>query len=159
MVVTLSTGVQIEVKSVPRFALMNIQNKLAGERPKVPIVHIKEDDRDIEVPENPDYQRDLLAYQGKMVEATYDAMIVLGTKVVQVPESVQKPEDTGWAEDLKLVGIDVPVNGKGRYLSWMKLYACAQDADMGLITKAISGCMGITEEEAAKAATLFRSPT
>ena len=156
MFVTLSTGVQIEVKSVPRFALMNIQNRLAGERPKVPIVHIKDDDRDIQVPENPDYQRDLLAYRGKVVEATYDAMIILGTKVLEVPTGVQGVADSEWAEDLKLVGIDVPVNGKGRYLSWMKLYACEADVDMGAITKAISGCMGITEEEAAEAAALFR---
>lgn len=156
MVVTLSTGVKLEVKAVPRFALKNIQDRLAGERPKVPKVYLKEDDREIEVPENPDYQRALLAYEGKVIESTYDAMIILGTKVLEVPVGVQGVGDTEWADDLKLVGIDVPVNGKSRYLSWMKLYACQADVDMESITKAISKSMGITEEEAAKAAELFR---
>lgn len=159
MEVELSTGVKLEVKAVPAFVIKKIQDGLAGERPKVPKVYLKEDDREIEVPENPDYQHALLAYEGKVVEATYDAMIILGTLATYVPDSIQKASDTEWAEELKLVGVDIPVNGKSRYLAWIKYYVCAQDRDLKKIMDAVNAAIGVTEEEAAKAAEMFRRTT
>lgn len=159
MVVTLSNGVKLEVKAVPSFVIKRIQDQLSPERPVVPTVYLKDQDRTIEVPENPDYQRTLLEYEGKVVEAIYDAAIILGTKPLEVPEGVQKITDTEWADDLNLVGVTVPVDGKARYLAWVKFYACQVTTDMQTILAAINKSIGVTEAEAAKAADLFRNST
>lgn len=157
MEVVLSNKVKLEVKAVPAFVIKRIQDQLVGERPKVPIVHVKDDDRDIEVPENPDYQQALLQYEGKVVEAIYDAAIILGTKPLEIPEGIQNVTDTEWSEDLKLVGVAVPESGKTRYLAWVKWYVCQVKSDMQTILAAINKCIGVTEAEAAKAADLFRN--
>ena len=159
MEVTLSNGIKLIVKAVSPFAVKKVQEPLAGERPKVPKVYLKDQDREIEVPENPDYIKAVELFEAKVAEATYDAMIILGTKPAEVPEGISKIADTDWSDDLALVGIPVPADGRGRYLCWVKYYVCAADADLKAVLNAISRCCGVKEEDALKAAERFRSST
>lgn len=156
MVVNLSNGIQFDVRAVAAFAVKKKQEALEATRPKVPIVHIAEDDRDVEVPEDPRYQEALQRWQAEMVEATYDTLIILGTKLLNVPEALQRPEQEEWAEDLALVGIPVAEKGKARYLAWVKYYACAENKDMVALIQYVNKAVGVPEEDAAKAAAAFR---
>lgn len=156
MVVTLNNGIQFEVKAVAAFAVKKKQEELEATKPKVPIVHIFDDDRDVEVPEDPRYQADLQRWQANMVEATYEALIILGTKLLAVPEGLQAPEAAEWADDLALVGLPVPAKGKARYMAWVKYYACADNKDMMTLIRAVNRAVGVTEEDAAQAAAAFR---
>ncbi len=158
-VITISSGVQFEVNQVSPFTIQEKQDALLPDRPQVPVVHITEDDRNVEVPEDPKYQAALLAWQARVVRETYDLLIVLGTKLVQVPEGVQKPDDTEWAEDLALVGIKVPPAGKARYLAWMRHYACRTTDDVTKVITSVQRLAGVTEEDAAKAAAMFQGRT
>lgn len=159
MVVTIGSGVQFEVNQVSPFSIQEKQDALLPARPAVPIVHIQEDDRDVEVPEDPKYQAALLAWQARVVRETYDLLIVLGTKLVNVPEGVQKPEDTDWSEDLALVGISIPPGKKGRYLAWVRHYACRSTDDVTKLITSVQRLAGVTEEDAAKAAAMFQGRT
>lgn len=151
-----ASGVGFEVRTVSNFAIKRIQDGFLPDKPAVPKVHVAEDDRWVEVPEDPAYQSAYQAWQAKVVEGTYDALVVLGTSLVHVPEGMDRPEDPGWAADLELVGIPVAASGKARYLAWVKYYACHDNQDMVALINAINRAVGVPEEDAAKAAAAFR---
>ena len=83
-------------------------------------------------------------------------MIGLGTKVLKVPEGMAKHTDKEWTEPLEALNIPIPENGTGRYIAWVKLYAASTTNDLENITLAITKAGGVSEEDVAKAATMFR---
>ena len=155
-IITLGTGVQLETRAVSMWAIQKIKERVERERPKVPTKYLKEDERTIEVPEDPDYRTALEVHEVKLAEVIYDAMIGLGTKVLKVPEGMAKHTDKEWTEPLEVLNIPIPENGTGRYIAWVKLYAASTSNDLQNITLAITKAGGVSEEDVAKSAAMFR---
>ena len=65
-IITLGTGVQLETRAVSMWATQKIKERVERERPKVPTKYLKEDERTIEVPEDPDYRAALETHEVKL---------------------------------------------------------------------------------------------
>ena len=156
---TLTTGVVLRIGDVPAWAFQEIQKQMRLERPKVPVVHIEAKDRDEPNPNDPDYVDAIAAYDAKHTEKLMDMAIMLGTEMESVPDGFPKPDDEGWTEKLKKLGIAIPDNKDldARYLSWVKLCAARTDKDLGSLILACGRNAGVTEEDAAEAAASFSS--
>lgn len=152
--ITVSTGVKFKTKDVPVMVYQALKNKLNKERPKVPVWYNDQKDREESNPNDPDYLEAVNRWEEELTEKLMDAAIVLGIEVAEIPEGMEKLESEGWKTQLETVGIEIPQNG--RFLSWVKYYAAPTIEDMRELITASSRNAGVTEEDAAQAAALFR---
>lgn len=154
--IIVSTGVKFKTKDVPVMVYQALKNKLNKERPKVPTWYNDQKDREESNPSDPDYLEAVSRWEEELTEKLMDAAIVLGIEVAEIPEGMEKSDSEGWKRQLESIGIEVPVNGNGRYLAWVKYYAAPTIEDMRELISASSRNAGVTEEDAAQAAALFR---
>ena len=70
--VTVSTGVVFKVKAVPLNAFDLVRRKCMVTKPKVPVVHIPDKDRDEPNPNNPDYIDEKNEWESLYAEKTMD---------------------------------------------------------------------------------------
>jgi hypothetical protein len=153
---TLESGVVIEFSKVSPFVIR--KRLMLLKEPKVPTVMIEAKGRAEENPFDPDYLAALASFREERGDLIIDCCVVLGSKLVSVPEGFPRPEDQSWVDDLALIGLtDVPENPKLRYLYWVRNVAMAGVDDFSGMMKIINGQQGISEEEVMEAAKAFRS--
>jgi hypothetical protein len=155
--VELSTGVKLRIRALSPFVIQKIKNRMEPERPKVPTKFIAEDNRTIEIPEDPEYQRALEAFADKRTEAVMDGAMLLGTEFESAPEGFDSPSDNGWLQRLAVLGFDPPKSDEERYLQWVKYIAAPTASDIEIINEAVFKMIGVSEAEVAAAAASFRS--
>lgn len=155
--VKMSTGVVFRVKPPPMFALQALGRKLEQGKPKPPVMWIKEKERQQENPEDPDYKAALVEHERQTAEVMYDAVILLCTKVANVPADMVKAEDDSWVEELKILGIGPGQGKKERYLAWVKFYAAPSVDDFIALQRAIQRRVGVPEEDVNAAIAAFKS--
>lgn len=148
--VTLSTGVVLKAKKAN--PLMMIKVMAAHPRPKPPLWKHPTMGREMENPDDPEYQAQLKAYEMETNDATLNAFILLGTELVSVPKGMEKPHPKGdkplkWIDDYSLLNIPMFVNNASwRYLTWVMFKAIADEKDLTLIQEAVGRLSGISEK-------------
>lgn len=153
-----STGVTFRVRAVSPHITMDAGRNLRP--PEVPKVHIVDDDRYEENPNDPEYKKALADWRFRAGELSNAVMITRGTTLVlPLPEGVEAPESTEWSDDLKeFAGLEIPNNGRGRMYAWIKYVALPTLDDFTGLYYAVARKSGMTQEAAvAQAIEDFRS--
>ncbi len=158
--VTLSNGIRLRCKPVPPLLLDHVSQQMPEPMPpQVKIVIEDREDRWEENPDDPEYLASLQRWKRQSNMAAINAMLLVGTEAERVPNGYFMPEDNGWLDILKTIGINVEFeNAAERYLAWLKLSALAETKDIGKITEVVGSSLGIKEEDVARAAETFQSP-
>jgi hypothetical protein len=145
-IVTLSTGVRARIRPVAAFLVEAVRLRIPLPRPPVQKIPEK-GDREEENPFDPEYKRQLADAQRQRNLAVGDAYILFGAELVDpVP-------DDGWEQRLQLLGLEVDVADPLARDFAFKKYVAVGNADLQMI---ISRSSGVSEEEVAQAAELFR---
>ena len=150
-----STGVVFKIKNLPAMALRDKHRQLERQKPMPPVVYIEDKGRDEENPNDPDYRAALARFTEDEAVQLYEVAIVLGLEVESVSNGVPKCEDNSWLLDMDLLSMDVPSEGKGRFLAWVKYIAAPRPEDMAAIEKAVMNSFGVAEEDVAEAVASF----
>lgn len=159
-VATLTNGIVLRGKAVPRQTLSNVIKRIP--MPDVPRFVFELDGEEVSEgnPNDPDYLEAVEKVHLERLDATYRAMYALGTELVSVPEGVFRPEDDGWLELLEELGAvdraEVPANPKLRYLMWLERYALETQDDNGTCFGVALAATGILETEVVAAVAYFR---
>lgn len=149
----LSTGVILRGRQAPPLTLMTIM--AAFPRPKVPVVFIETMGREMENPDDPDYQARVKDWQTEQSNAMLIALIATGTELYEVPKGMPGPDDDAWLEEYSLLGLPVhPKNVSWRYLRWVQFKAVVSADDTQKIMQVVGRLSGIPES-AAKSAEEF----
>lgn len=156
MKVTLSTGVVLRIKPVSPFLLQTIKSAQEKAKPRVPVWHNTEDDRDEENPSDPAYLEAVRAWNSELGDKVYSALIAYGTETDAIPDGLPGPNDDSWMEGLQAIEIPVPSTGRGRYIAWVKYIAAVTGEDTANVNLACLRALGLAEEDVAKAAASFR---
>lgn len=146
---TFSTGVVLKTKQVPVMRLQSIIEKF--KYPEVPLINNPSKGRAERNPEHPVYLEQRAEVDTQRALAIVDAVIVFGTEIEHVPDSVPSLESKDWIEELDLVGIDVKSESRlARYLAWVKYVAMVTQDDLLLIRNQAGLTMGVSEEQIAQ---------
>jgi len=142
----LSSGVVLEHTDSPpsRMIITNIINRY--EYPDPPMAEMGKG-RLEENPNHPDYVSAVAMVDTRRAFAFYDACIVLGTRIVSVPEHMERPEGVNWYEEMEILGFELDRRPKGLYLSWIRYYAANTEEDMKRIMTFVLGQLGASEEQ------------
>ena len=132
----LANGIVFQCRPVPRQIMRELLARMP--EPEPPEVYLEEKKRSEPNPDDPDYLREHAEWTVKLGDASTNAMLLLGTELVSVPEGMDRPEGTRWLERLRLMGINsVGDSEDARYLLWLKCYAAAEEAAMQLLTTTV----------------------
>ncbi len=96
-------------------------------------------------PNHPDYTKAVEEIDAKRGFAFYDALIVLGTEIESIPVDMEGPDDTGWIDEMEILGFEVDKREKALYRDWVRNYAASSEEDMKLIIAFVVGRLGATE--------------
>lgn len=141
----LSSGVILRAKAAPPLALVKVIGGFP--RPKPPVYFNEKMGRDMENPDHPDYIERLKAHQTESSNAVLNALILLGTELVEVPKRFPKPEDNDWLEEYQELGLpSKPENKKWRYLNWVFFKAVLNNEDLVAIRDEVGRLSGVSEE-------------
>lgn len=157
--VTLSTGVVLRLKQPSGWAVTEVTRQMMRERPKPPVLHNPDADRDEENEADPDYQAALTDWDNRLLERKYEVVIATGTEVESVPSGMPAPNDPAWEEMLAALGIPQPaeMTPTQRYIRWVKYVAApAWPEDWMLLVLRTAPRAGTPEVEVAAAAESFR---
>ena len=151
--ITLSTGVVLRCKAVSRslFADLLARHPL----PKPPVIYLPDKGREEDNPDHPDYIEKVKQHNIEIAKSLSDAMVLLGTEVIDIPKGLPKQDDRDWLEEMRVLGFDLRP-GPERYLAWVKFKAVANEGDFNAIGKAVGRQTGVTEEDVESAAQTFR---
>lgn len=154
-VFTSKTGVKVKISRVNRLIVLDAVRRIKD--PKVPVVYIESKNRSEDNPSDPDY---IAAKQQADLDrgmTTINVYLAFGTKPIYIPDTKEKPGDTGWSKDYEEVGLDIPEKGRGRYTAWLKYYALLEDEvnELSLMAMRYSGAT--LEEDVNKSVTNFQS--
>ena len=155
--ITMSTGVAFKIMDIPLMVFDSINKKMRKERPQIPVCYIEGKDREELNPNAPEYLIAMEDWEAELNAKLLDASIVLGIQVHRLPEDFPKPEDTPWAEKLKRLDIDISDDSDDRLLAWIKFCAAPTVKDLNSLILACSRNIGVTEEDLASSAELFRN--
>lgn len=151
--IRLSTGVILRGKMSPPLILMQVM--AAFPRPKVPVVMIKDMGREMENPDDPDYQKRVKEWQTEQSNAMMVALIATGTELYEVPNDMPGPDDPAWLDEYALLGLPMHHESKAwRYLRWVQFKAALSAEDTQEIMRVVGRLSGIPEN-AAKTAEEF----
>lgn len=92
---TLSTGVEARVVPVSQSIIQDAMAML--KEPEVPLVYIKEKEREEPNPAHPDYLKAMEQYRREQFRVTFDTFALFGVELV-----AGVPEDDGWLKKLRL---------------------------------------------------------
>lgn len=151
-VVTLSSGVVVRCKAAP----LNLIRKLttAVPVPAVPMKFNEEKGREEPNPFDPDYREASRQYDIRVRELTQDALIVLGTEIVSVPDGFPGPDEAAWREEVAFFGITI--DERMPRLTWMNYYAIRGLQDQLAITVRCGRLTGVREEDVTAEMNNFR---
>lgn len=155
----LSSGIVLKPKRVPNLMFAEMMRHF--KRPNPPIVYNEDIGRNEENPNDPGYLEKLAGYNAEVTMAIVDLMVVSGTEVHSVPKSKDKPEDSGWREEMETVFESVGIKvenlvGKKLYLMWVKFYAAPSEDDISKIMEGVGRLSGVAESDVAEATARFR---
>lgn len=141
----LSTGVVLRGKPAPALSLIKIMARFP--RPKVPTYHNKTLGREMENPDDPDYQERVQAQKTESSSAMLNALILMGTEIESVPKKFPKPESDDWLDEYRVLGLgdEQADNKHWRYLNWVIFKAAPTADDMQAIQKAVGKLSGVPE--------------
>lgn len=141
-----SPGLILKLHKVSRHAIVESHRRIV--EPKVPVVWIEEKSREEPNPNHPDYIAAMREWALSTSIATVDTYIAVGTTLVEKPDYIDPPESDDWIDRLEAGGIVVDRSKKYfRYLSWVKLYAVADDDDLSDLIRAAQRYNGLTLED------------
>ena len=152
-----STGTVFKVKKAPAMTFQAVARQWEARAPKVPTVFIEAKGRTEENPSDPDYLKAKEKHEENRNIALFDAAILLCTEIDTLPEGMESPENEGWLEDLKILGIAPGPGKRERYLAWVKYYAAPDESDMMDLNIAISRRNGVNEGDVTAAMAAFKS--
>lgn len=156
-IVTLVSGVRLELRGISPFILMSLDNQKEFRKPPVPTVYDEHKGRDIPNFADQDYLDECNRRDQMKGEALIDAIIGLGSKVIHIPEGIEPVESSGWSDALSLImKLNIPESGPGRTLIWVKYVAITSGLDATRITEVARKQLGVTEEEVQEAIVGFR---
>ncbi len=153
-VVTLSTGVQLRVKPMPKHFIFQVTERY--KKPKVPVYFDETKGREEENPEDPDYIEAMQMHLAEISNASTDVAILRGTEVVHVPDDVMGPDSDDFKMELEVLKFGMVDNARARYLAWIKAIAAPLDSDIENLFEEIGRLTGVTEADVAEAADRFQ---
>ncbi len=83
--------------------------------------------------------------------ASTDALLLMG-----LPD-VQEPKSKAWAENLEVLGLDIPDKGPRRRLAFIKFSLLRRTTDLTMVVTALTEISGATKEMVAEAEASFPS--
>lgn len=154
--IVLSSGVRLEARPVPPLLFQRVASRFSF--PEPPVVYIEEKGRNEPNPNDPAYLAECKRIEEEQRVAMLDAAIMMGVRVVEIPEGIPSPDDDDWVGAVEyLTGERVPSDSKPiRVLMWLKYYAAQTADDLIRIEKAVISRMGIPQEMVAEAIRSFR---
>lgn len=154
--VTLSNGIVLKVKPMPPLLLNAVANSMP--EPEVPQVHIADDDRWEDNPNDPAYQKALADTAAKRELATINLILAVCTEVGSLPDNRVGPESDDWLFIPEMAGIEVDAsNPRARYIAWLRFYALETQQDLMQTNSLPILLAGISEGEVAEVINSFRS--
>lgn len=142
--IVLSTGVVLRGKKANPLILIKVMASFP--RPKPPTWTHPNMGREMENPDDPDYQERLKAWEMEQSNATLNAMILLGTELEKTPKGFPRPEDDEWLEDYELLGVPMrPDKSKWRYLTWIMFKAVQDENDLIRIQEVVGRLSGVRD--------------
>lgn len=142
--IRLSSGVVLRGKQAPPLVLVKVM--AAFPRPKPPVYFNETLGRDVENPDDPDYQERIQAHQTESTNAMMNALILLGTELVEVPKKFPKPSDDAWLDEWRELGMQAkPDSESWRYLTWVTFKAVLNEKDLAEIQKVVGRLSGVPE--------------
>jgi len=155
--VTLSTGIVIRCKPVSRLIFSEMMARMP--EPEPPMIFLKDKERTEANPNDPDYAEERKQWGEKLGLAGMNAMLLFGTEIASVPDGMDRPEDTRWLDRMRLIGIATEADSEdGRYLLWIRFYACGGDLDLLSLQRGVVRVSGnISEEDVDAAVRTFRN--
>jgi hypothetical protein len=154
-IVTLSTGVQLKIKPVSKHFIFQVTSKF--KKPEVPMYMNEAKGRMEENPSHPDYLEAQEQYIIDVVDATNDLVLMRGTEIHAIPDSVIKPNSKAWKSEMKILGLPMIDDERYRYLSWVKAIAATTDSDLSILMEEIGRLTGVPESDVEQAVERFRS--
>jgi hypothetical protein len=140
----LASGVVLRGKASPPLTLIKVM--AAFPAPKVPVYFNKTMGREVENPDDPDYLDRVQANKTESSNALLNALIILGTELVEVPKKFPKPQDDTWLEEYQELGLPMrPENKTWRYLTWITFKAVVDAKDLQEIQKVVGRLSGVPE--------------
>jgi hypothetical protein len=168
--ITLSSGVVLRGKQANPLVLIDVM--AAYPRPKPPTYKSPTMGREMENPDDPDYRGRIKSWEAESSSATLNAMILLGTELVSVPngfpgphptvrkKKVQEKDADGktktvtvdeeippvWLDEYELLGLPMrPQNQSWRYLKWVLFKAVKDEKDLMKIRDVVGRLSGVSE--------------
>lgn len=150
--IRLSTGVVLRAVAAPVWLLQDAVRRIP--KPVAPM-RMNADRGYEEADENdPAYLAAADRYAMDAAGAANDALLLLGTEIVEVPDGFERHTDDGWIEELAAVGLDV--SGMHRRMAWLKYWAVRSASDVARVIGAAARKTGVREEDVSDAVASFR---
>lgn len=154
--IRLSSGVVLRGKQAPPLLLVKVM--AAFPRPKPPVYMNPTLGREVENPDDPDYLDRVRSNQTESTNAMMNALILLGTELVETPKKFPKPSDDSWLEEYQELGMATkPGNKSWRYLTWVTFKAVLNEKDLTEIQKVVGRLSGVPESAVKSAEDFPRS--
>jgi len=118
-------GVKFRLSPVPSVLIEEAARRI--KLPSPPIWINPDKEREEENPNDPSYLMQLreAQYMRGLVALN---LYMSGTDPISIPPEIEKPEDERWYYRVKNIAqIDIPEEGFGRYLAWVKFYVLGDD--------------------------------
>jgi hypothetical protein len=142
--ITLSTGVVLRGKQANPLTLIDVMANFP--RPKPPTWKHPTMGREMENPDDPDYQERVKSWEAESSSSILNAMILLGTELVKTPKGFPDPDDDEWLDEYELLNLPMRPNNKSwRYLKWVLFKAARDEADMMKIRNVVGRLSGVSE--------------
>lgn len=155
--ITLSTGVVLKVKPVPKHFIFTVTSRF--EKPKVPVYLNESKGREEENPNDPDYIEAVEMYVADIASAAIDVVILRGTEVISIPDGFPDHNSKDWKEEMEILGMPLIKKERARYLAWIKGMACPLEEDIEILMEIIGQHTGVSEADTAEAVARFRRIT
>ncbi len=155
--VRMSSGVVFAVRPFPKQHIYEVSKRF--KEPRVPLVFNEQKGRDEENPNDPEYAEAVERYLIEMSNATTDAALLRGTKVLEKPGDVMGPDDPEWIEEMEYLGYPMVENSRARYLAWLKAVAAPTDVDIDKLLGELGRLTGVAEDDVTEAVERFRRLT
>lgn len=148
--VTLPSGVQVRVTSVPAMVVLQVSNMLP--EPKVPMWYNEEKQRSEPHDLDPEYIAAVNKHKTDLGQLINQAYLANGiVKVLHLPEDKYELDSDEWIEGLEFVGIKINKTGLGRKVDWLQ-YHILGDADVPVVITEIAQIGGLVSEARVEAA-------
>lgn len=150
LVVTLSNGVQVNIRPVPPYLIDRIKGTVSTPKPPIMKINTAWGGTEEWANENdPTYKTNLEAATEEQAKRLWRAEFILGV-------ADEPPPDEEWANDLMDWGIEIPEDPKEKKLLWIETVLIAKGTDAWKLVNAIRNAARPTKEEIGELAESFR---